>query len=99
MCEGRRFITERSIMGKEKPAMLSVMGLGLGMGIYWGLVMVIIGWTSMFGWGGSCVKMMGSLYMGYNGSFIGGIIGGIWGFVNGLIGGSVIAFFYNRFRK
>jgi len=86
-------------MAKEKTSKCSVIGLALGLGITWGLFMLISGWTSMFGWGNAFVSTMSSLYIGYEPSFIGGIVGGIWGFVDGFIAGAVIAFFYNIFRK
>lgn len=86
-------------MAKEKPGKLSVIGLALGVGIYWGLSMVVAGWTSMYGWGNAFVDTMSSIYMGYEASFIGGVIGGMWGFVDGFIAGAVVAAFYNLFRK
>lgn len=86
-------------MAKEKSARLSVLGTGLGIGITLGLCTLIMGWASMYGWGGDKVSSLSSLYMGYESSFIGGIIGGIWGFFHGLIAGVVIAFFYNLFKK
>lgn len=86
-------------MAKEKSAKLSVIGLALGVGILWGLSMMICGWTSMFDWGGAFVSVMSSIYIGYEPSFIGGIIGGIWGFFDGFIAGGVVAFFYNVFKK
>ena len=87
------------MMAKEKCAKFSVIGLALGVGIYWGLSMVAAGWTSMFGWGNSFVSTMSSIYIGYDPSFVGGIVGGIWGFVDGFIAGAVVAFFYNMFKK
>jgi len=86
-------------MAKEKAAKFCWIGLALGVGIYWGLSMLVAGWTSMFGWGNSFVSMMSSIYIGYEPSFIGAIIGGIWGFFDGFIAGAVVAFFYNMFRK
>lgn len=86
-------------MAKEKSAKLSIIGLGLGIGIAWGLCMILVGWTSMFGWGNEFVQVMSSIYIGYEDSFIGGIIGGIWGFFDGFIFGAVVSFFYNMFKK
>jgi len=86
-------------MAKEKSAKLSVMGLGLGVGIYWGLSMMVLGWTSMFGWGNGLLNAMASLYIGYEATFIGAIVGGIWGFLDGFIAGVIAAYFYNFFRK
>ena len=87
------------MMAKEKSARLSVMGFALGIGICWGLCMILVGWTSMFGWGNVFLEMMASIYIGYEASFIGGIVGGIWGFAEGFLFGAVVAFFYNMFRK
>lgn len=86
-------------MAKEKNAKLSVMGLALGVGIYWGLAMVVTGWCAMFDWGNSFVSVMSSIYIGFEPSFIGGIVGGIWGFFDGLLAGAVSGYFYNMFRK
>lgn len=86
-------------MAKQKSTHLSVMGLGLGMGIYWGLSMIISGWMAMFDWGNQFVSTMASIYIGFEPSFIGSIVGGIWGFGDGFIGGIIVAAFYNLFRK
>ena len=86
-------------MAKEKAAKWSIIGLALGIGIPWGFTMVLVGWTSMFGWGNAFLSTMASIYIGYEPSFIGGIIGGIWGFGDGFIGGALVAFFYNMFKK
>ncbi len=86
-------------MAKEKTAKLSGIGFALAGGIYWGLAMVLAGWTSIFGWGTAFVVANSSLYIGYESSFIGGIIGGIWGFATGFIAGGVFSYFYNMFRK
>lgn len=86
-------------MAKEKTAKLSVIGLGLSGGVFWGLSMIVAGWTSMFNWGNAFVKVMASIYIGYEPSFIGAIVGGIWGFGDGFLAGILLAFFYNVFRK
>lgn len=86
-------------MPKEKSARLSVMGLGLAGGIFWGLSVLISGWCAVFGKCLAFVNMMASIYVGFEPTFIGAIVGGIWGFFNGLLAGLIFAFFYNRFRK
>lgn len=86
-------------MAKEKPHKLSVIGFALGIGIYWGLALIVTGWFAMFGWGNVFVQNWSSIYIGYEPTFIGSIIGGIWGFVCGFIAGAVSSFFYNMFRK
>ncbi len=86
-------------MAKETSAKLSVRGLALGIGLYWGLCILVTGWTSMFGWGSAFVCIMRSFYTGYEPTLVGSIIGGMWGFICGYISGGVAAFFYNIFRK
>lgn len=86
-------------MPKEKTAKLSVMGLAIAGGIFWGLSMVVSGWAAMFNWANAFVEVMSSIYIGFEPTFIGAIIGGIWGFGDGFLAGLILAFFYNRFRK
>ncbi|MGD2169010.1 MAG: bacteriophage holin [Chlamydiota bacterium] len=76
---------------------LSVKGLALGIGITWSIGQVLVGWVAIGGWGAEYVRVMSSIYIGFNPSFIGGIIGGVWGFADGFIGGALLAFFYNVF--
>ncbi len=79
---------------------LHVCCLGLAFGVTWGLAILITGLIAWLGdWGGAFVTGMGSLYIGYEGTFIGSIIGGIWGFVDGFIFGVVIAWLYNWFCR
>lgn len=79
---------------------LSLPGLTLGVGITWGLGMLLLGWAAGgLDWGTHMVDVLSSLYIGYDSSFLGGIIGGIWGFVDGAIGGFFVALFYNLFSK
>jgi len=74
---------------------LSVRGLAVGLGVFWAVCMLFIGWASMFGWGVRFVEMMASVYIGFEPTFLGGIIGAIWGFIDGAIGGAIIAIVYN----
>jgi hypothetical protein len=83
----------------SKTNQLSVLGLGFGFGICWGLWTLIAGWGAMFGWSIDFVAIMHSAYLGYEPSFVGAIIGAIWAFVHGFITGIVIAVFYNIFRR
>lgn len=86
-------------MAKEKTAKLSIIATALSAGITWGLGVLVAGWTSIYGWGNLFVSTMGSIYIGYEPSFIGGIIGGIWGFGDGFFFGLILSFLYNIFRK
>ncbi len=74
---------------------LNVLALSLSLGITWSLAMLCIGWAAIFGWGESFVQMMGSIYIGFEPTFLGGLIGAVWGFFDGAIGGAIIALVYN----
>ncbi len=75
---------------------LDVKGLALGTGTAWGLCVLLAGWAAAFGWCDTFVAVMGSVYIGYGPTWIGGIVGGAWGFLDGAVGGAVIAFVYNK---
>ncbi len=73
--------------------------LALGLGIGWGVYVVLIAWLAgTIGWGDKIVPVLGSLYRGYDATFIGGLIGGVWGFVDGAICGVIVAWVYNRLK-
>jgi len=78
---------------------LNIKAFALGLGVSWSILVLLIGWTSIFGWGTKFVEMMSSIYIGFAPTFLGGIIGAIWGFFDGAIGGAVIAFVYNAIAK
>lgn len=74
---------------------LSIKGLALAFGVAWGVLMLLLGWISMFGYGAKLVEILSSFYIGYNLSFFGGIIGALWGVFSGAIWGLIIASVYN----
>ena len=76
---------------------LRACSFGCAVGITWALGMLIVGWGAWLcnGWGMAWVNMMGSVYVGYHPTLIGGIIGAIWGFVDFFIFGVVVAWIYN----
>ncbi len=75
---------------------LSVRGLALGIGVSWGVCMLLTGWAAaVLGWGLGFVDVMSSVYIGFKPGFLGGVIGGVWGFADGAIGGAIIALIYN----
>ena len=75
---------------------LSVKGMALALGITWALCVVLLGIAGMFGWGIGVVAALGTLYIGYEATFLGLIIGAVWGFIDCAIGGAIIAFLYNK---
>lgn len=76
---------------------LNMKKLALAFGISWALYVIFIAWVAgTIGWGDKIVSVLGSLYRGYDTSFIGGLIGGVWGFVDGAICGIIVSWVYNR---
>jgi hypothetical protein len=78
---------------------LNILALGVGLGVSWAVCILFAGVISIFGWGNEFVKVMGSVYLGYNPSLVGAIIGAFWAFLDGFIGGVIIALVYNKFIK
>lgn len=77
---------------------LSIKALGLSLGIVWAAYVILLGWiAALSGYGCSLVELIGSVYLGYNPTILGGIIGGAWAFVDGAIAGAVFAWVYNKF--
>ncbi len=74
--------------------------LGVGIGVILAVYVFLLGLIAMWwNWGTVIVTVLGSLYIGYEPTFIGSILGAIWAFVDGFIAGVVIALVYNKFQK
>ena len=58
---------------------LNVKALAIALGSAWAFCMLFAGWASIFGWSVKFVEIMGSVYIGFGPTFLGGIIGAIWG--------------------
>ena len=78
-------------------AKLKVVPMALGMGLTWGLAILLLGWISAAGWGVRIVEVLSSLYLGFAPTFLGGVIGGLWAFVDGFLAGLALAWLYNVF--
>jgi len=84
-------------MAKQK---LSVLSLGLAIGILCAIYMFFIGAVAwLFNWGTGLVELISSLYIGFSATLAGSIIGAVWAFIDGFIAGVVIAALYNKFKK
>jgi len=73
--------------------------LGVGIGVLWAIYVFFLAIIAMFDWGTDFVRVLASLYIGYEASIIGAIIGAIWAFVDGFIAGFIIAWVYNMVAK
>ena len=76
---------------------LSVKALALSIGTFCALGALFLGLAAMCGWGEGCVKIMSSLYIGFEPTITGSLIGAVWAFVDGAIAGLIIALLYNAF--
>lgn len=78
---------------------LSPVGLGLSLGVIWGLSVFGMGLMAYFyTYGKPFVEALATLYLGYEPSIKGSIVGGIIGFIDAFIMGFLIAWLYNRFN-
>lgn len=77
-------------------ARLNPWKFGLGFGLIWGLGVLLTGWAAwLWAYGILFVRVLGSVYLGYEATFVGGIIGGIWGFIDFFIFAALVALVYN----
>jgi len=77
------------------------LSFGLALGVLWGAS--VFGMAAMnaygFHYGLQFVQALGTVYIGYQVSYVGAIIGAIWAFVDATIGGILLAFLYNLFHR
>ncbi|MBP9841157.1 MAG: hypothetical protein KBC64_01880 [Simkaniaceae bacterium] len=74
---------------------LSFRRVAFGLGATWALVIFIIGFLSIYGWGTDLVRLMSSIYYGYTSTLKGAFCGGLWGFIDGALFGLLFVFFHN----
>lgn len=70
--------------------------LGFAVGILWGLGLLtvgILGWQC--GYGLDFIKVIGSIYIGFDATLKGSFVGFIWGFVDLFVFGYLVALIYN----
>lgn len=78
---------------------LSPVGLGLSLGVLWGLSLFILGLVAYYyTYGHPFVLAMGTVYLGYEPTIKGSVLGGIIGFLDAFITGFLIAWLYNLFN-
>ena len=84
----------------DNTSKLSPVALGLALGFFWGISVLLTGLIAYyFAYGVEFVMSMRTIYVGYEPTIGGSLIGGVFGLVDGFIGGGVIALLYNCFLK
>lgn len=83
---------------------ISVLGLTLALGIFWGVYLFVLallaGWGVRFMWvSKELVQILNAVYPGYAVGFTGALIGLVEGFICGGIGGAIIAWLHNKFCR
>ena len=79
---------------------LNSVGLGLAIGILWGVSLFALGLMAHFYvYGKPFVDPLSTLYLGYEPSIRGSIIGGLIGLIDGFFTGFLIAWLYNCFSS
>ena len=80
--------------------MLNAKNFGLASGILSAIIMFVITLISLGnGYGSEFLKLMTSIYPGYEVSGIGVIIGSIYGFIDGFICFYIFAWIYNKLQN
>ncbi|TAL63303.1 MAG: hypothetical protein EPN84_05185 [Legionella sp.] len=78
---------------------LSPVGMGLAIGVFWGLYLLVMGLLgTYYAYGHPFISAVGTVYIGYEPSLKGSFIGALIGLVDGFLDGFVVAWLYNRFR-
>lgn len=77
-----------------------VRAMGLSLGLLWGGGCFFLGILAMsINLGNEAVSVLGSIYLGFEPTWIGSVIGAFWGFLDGAIGGIIFAWLYNKLLK
>jgi hypothetical protein len=82
-------------------AKISPLGLGVALGVVWGVSLFITTWISFYtGYARVFLEVMaGAIYPGYAITPVGSLLGLVYGFIDGLLGGAIIGWIHNRFVK
>ena len=73
------------------------MQLGITFGILKAMCLAVLALAaSTLGWGSALVRTLGSVFIGYDVSFLGMLLGLLWGFACGFTGGYLFAVVYKK---
>jgi hypothetical protein len=77
---------------------LRPLALGLAIGVFWGAMMFLTTWLSIFtGYASGFLEIFTGIYPGYSVSPVGSLIVLPYGFVDGFVFGAVVGWLYNKF--
>ena len=84
-------------MSKHAYIKIKSVALGFALGITWAAGILFVGFMSIYFdfYGHAFIDTMGSVYYGYQATFMGAIIGTIYAFCDGFISGIIFALIYN----
>ena len=98
-----KLVARKIKLRMEKTTKLSVIGLGLSVGLAWGLAVLAGGVLALIfsGWANvqEFTEFMNLIYSGWGMSFGQTLIMAIWAFSQGFVAGFLIGIFYNIFSK
>jgi hypothetical protein len=75
---------------------LNVKAFALSAGILWGAVVCVFTLAELWRGAGYHLSLLGSIYRGYQVSYLGSVIGLVYGFVTATILGALLAWLYNK---
>jgi len=73
----------------------NVLCFAVALGILSALFTFVIGLLSMTGYADAYTHLLGSVYLGFDGSFWGSVLGAVWAFGYGFVLGGIFAWLYN----
>ncbi|MBN2689889.1 MAG: bacteriophage holin [Gammaproteobacteria bacterium] len=93
-------------MANKNYAAIHPMAFGLAIGVLWALwvsvaaiIVVVLQNYGISNYAASFVKVVASIYPGYQATMQGALIGAMWAFFDGFVGGVILAWLYNFFGK
>ena len=78
---------------------INAKNFALALGIWWGIVCLIMGFVSETGYGLGFVHGLATIYVGYQPGLVGAILGAIYGFIDGFVFGFITISLYNYFNN
>ena len=85
---------------KQSSGNLNAVRVGLALGKVTSIYMILLAlFSKIFGWGSVVLRLIGSMYVGYDTSLKGIIVGAVWGFIDAFIAGWLFALIYNHLGR